>query len=170
MRLLRILMPRRRSPSSPEARRKRIAELVRTRTVHSQHDLAELLAAEGIAVNQATLSRDLRAMELRKGPGGYELPGPAAPAGDGSVALLAAVRAWLESARPAENLVVLRTPAGGAQPLAVALDRAGEADVLGTVAGDDTILAVCPTGAAARRLAKRLLVLRGERGSGGERR
>src|SRR5262245_48475249 len=87
-----------RLPSRSE-RRARIAELVRSRQVHSQSELAELLGKSGIEVNQATLSRDLRDMGLLKGRGGYELPTaiPAAEA-DASLALYVAVHGWMSSA------------------------------------------------------------------------
>lgn len=147
-----------------EARRHRIAELVHAREVHSQQELGELLARDDIVVNQATLSRDLRAMGLLKGPNGYELPGAAVgERSDASVALHASAQAWLLSATPAENLVVLRTAVGAAQPLALALDRAGMKSILGTVAGDDTILVVCKSATDARRVARQLLELRESR-------
>jgi transcriptional regulator of arginine metabolism len=150
------------SRSERDARRARIAELVREHRIASQVELQERLAAEDIDVNQATLSRDLRAMGLRKGPEGYELPAePAAEAGDESLALYTAVHAWLIGAESAGNLVVVKSPAGAASPLAIALDRAGWKDVLGTIAGDDTLLAVCKTDAGARRVARELHELRG---------
>jgi len=157
-------VPKPASPPAQSDRRARIAALVRERALHSQQELAELLAREGIEVNQATLSRDLRAMGLLKGPQGYELPNdPAAVESDASVALYNAVHAWLRSATAAENLVVLKTPVGGAQPLAVALDRTSPKEVLGTIAGDDTILVVCKGAGEARRLARTLLELREKR-------
>jgi transcriptional regulator of arginine metabolism len=150
------------SRSERDARRARIAELVRERTIASQLELQERLAAEGVDVNQATLSRDLRAMGLRKGPEGYELPAePAAAARDESLALYTAVQAWLIGAESAGNLVVVKSPAGAASPLAIALDRAGWKDVVGTIAGDDTLLAVCKTDAGARRVARELHDLKG---------
>ena len=146
---------------SRQDRRARIAALVRDRRVHSQWDLQDLLAAEGIAANQATLSRDLRDMGVLKGPEGYELPSSAAAREtDESTALYSAVHSWLSSAASAGNLVVLKTPVGGASPLAVALDRVNWEDVVGTVAGDDTILVVARSPAAARRVAARLVKLR----------
>ncbi len=159
-------MPQRISPalSEREARRARIAELVRAQRVASQLELQELLLSERIEVNQATLSRDLRAMGLRKGPEGYELPSqPAAAARDGSVALYNAARSWLLGAESAGNLVVVKSPAGAASPLAIALDRAGWKEILGTVAGDDTVIAVCRGDAAARRVARELVALKESR-------
>jgi transcriptional regulator of arginine metabolism len=147
--------------SAREQRRARIAALVRERRIHSQWDLQELLASEGIDANQATLSRDLRDMRVLKGPEGYELPSSAASrSADESTALYSAVHTWLSSAAWAANLAVLKTPAGGASPLAVALDRANWPDVLGTIAGDDTVLVVARSPAGARRLVAELVHLR----------
>jgi transcriptional regulator of arginine metabolism len=130
---------------------------VRQRRVRNQLELQDLLAERGIDVNQATLSRDLRAMGLLKGPDGYELPpDPARPVDDTAMALWIAVHSWLASATPAQNLVVLRTPPGGANPLAIALDRARWKEVLGTLAGDDTVLVVTRKGAEARKLVRLL--------------
>ena len=148
-------------PPTREERRTRIAERVRSHRVQNQAELADWLRSEGIEVNQATLSRDLRDMGVLKGPEGYELPqSTSAPSTDGTLALYAAVKNWLASVTPAENLVVVKTPVGGASPLAVALDSAGLADVLGTVAGDDTILIVTRSAPAARQLARELSSLR----------
>lgn len=160
-----MLRPPKSSPATRQShrdeRRARIAALVVSRRVHSQLELSELLAKEGIEVNQATLSRDLRDMGLLKGPSGYELPSEVGPReSDLSLALHNAVHGWLDSAASAENLVVLKTPVGGAQPLAVALDHAQRPGALGTIAGDDTILVVCKSAADARRLVRDLLELR----------
>jgi transcriptional regulator of arginine metabolism len=124
--------------------------------VRNQADLQEQLAAEGCDVNQATLSRDLRDLGVVKGPEGYELPaeGAASPAAEPT--LQQAARTWLLGATPAQNLVVLRTPAGGAQPLGLAIDRARLPGVVGTIAGDDTVLAVCASASRAKALAREL--------------
>jgi len=154
-----------RPPTSPalarEARRARILACLRAQRVRNQFELQDLLAEAGIEANQATLSRDLRAMGVLKGPGGYELPSTPSPAADDvALALHAAARSYLKSATPAGHLLVLRTPAGGANPLAIALDRARWKEVVGTLAGDDTILVVASSQAAARRLARAVLELR----------
>ncbi|MEZ5962604.1 MAG: hypothetical protein R3F56_02045 [Planctomycetota bacterium] len=155
-------------PTSPrERRRHAILALVQRRAVRNQEELRTLLAGAGIDVNQATLSRDLRDMGLVKGPGGYSLPA-AAPPGSAAdpdsgtaIALVHALREWMRTAEAAQNQVVLKTPVGGAQPLAIAIDRADLPDVLGTLGGDDTILLVAKDAAAARRVRKRLLELQG---------
>jgi transcriptional regulator of arginine metabolism len=138
-----------------------VLALVQQRSIRSQAELQELLRKQGIAVNQATLSRDLRQLGLVKGPAGYAVPAATAPPAGADLALLHAVQEWLLGAKPAQNLVVLRTPAGGAQPLAVALDRAAIPDVLGSIAGDDTVLLVTQGPRAARRIARHVSSLSG---------
>jgi len=151
-------------PAGREQRRALILDWVRARRVHNQLELQDLLAARGIDVNQATLSRDLRAMGLLKGPDGYELPPDPAPvADDAALALWSAVHGWVASATPAQNLAVLKTPPGGANPLAIALDRARWKEVLGTLAGDDTVIVVTRRGADARRVVRALQDLKERR-------
>jgi len=140
-------------PIPRDVRRRRIAELVGARAIHSQLELQDLLATEGIEVNQATLSRDVRDMGLLKGREGYEIPGDAGAAEtDRSLALDQAVHAFLSSSTCTQNLVVLRTPAGAAPTLALELDRAARKGMLGTIAGDDTVLVICKGASDARRL------------------
>jgi len=133
-----------------------VLELISAHTVHSQHELGELLARRGIEVNQATLSRDLRDLGVVKGPDGYELPHAPSAALDAGARLHQALRQFLTSATPAQNQIVLRTPPGGAQPLAIALDEARLEGVLGTLGGDDTVLVITPDPRAARRIARAL--------------
>jgi transcriptional regulator of arginine metabolism len=91
-----------------------------------------------------------------KGKDGYELPQATLSPQTAQGSLWHAVHTWLLSATAAQNLVVLRTPAGGAQALGVAIDRAELPGVVGTIAGDDTLLAVCTDGAKARALVRQL--------------
>jgi transcriptional regulator of arginine metabolism len=146
-------------PTSPtqdrDERRQRILHVLERERVRSQADLQQLLADAGHDVNQATLSRDLRDLGVVKGPDGYELPQAAVPQ-TAAQSLWHAVHTWLVSATAAQNLVVLRTPAGGAQPLGLALDKAELPGVVGTIAGDDTVLAVCSDAAKARSLVRQL--------------
>jgi transcriptional regulator of arginine metabolism len=143
--------------STRDHRRELILGWVRERRVKSQSELLDMLGTRGIEVNQATLSRDLRAMKLLKGPEGYELPPDGSPAAnDAALALWSAVHGWLTSATTAQNLVVLRTPPGGANALAIAIDRAGWREVLGTLAGDDTVIIVARKGADARKIVRSL--------------
>ena len=158
------------------ARHARIIALLEAHPVRSQTELAELLAAEGVQVTQGTLSRDLvdvGALRVR-GAGGhlvYAVPGeggdrsPQQGEFAGFEARLARLcTEVLVSAEASANLVVLRTPPGAAQYFASAIDRVGWESILGTIAGDDTILLITrsPEGGAA--LADRLLTMsRGER-------
>ena len=151
---------------SQQTRRQRILALLARQRVQNQAELQQLLEHDGVEVNQATLSRDLRQLGVVKGKDGYELPTAEglSPA-TASASLWHAVHSWLLSAAAAQNLVVLKTPAGGAQALGIALDRAaGEQSewrsVVGTIAGDETVLAVCPDARAARALLKRLQQLK----------
>ena len=161
------------SPHTKTARQSRIAAVIAANQVRSQSELARLLADEGVVATQATLSRDLEEMgaaKVRHPSGGTvyvlgdEPPGPVlralTDATQGKVSRLAAE--LLVSAEASANLVVVRTPPGGAQLLASAIDRAGMADVLGTVAGDDTVLLVARDPRGGAKVAERLRRMAGE--------
>lgn len=147
--------------TSRERRQRTILELVAAHRPRSQAELGELLAQHGFEVNQATLSRDLRQLGLRKGPAGYETPDAFGGNSDLRDPLARAVTTWLSEVRCAQQMLVLKTPPGGAQPLGVALDTHPPEGLLGTVAGDDTVMAVCADPAAAERIAALLEQLRG---------
>ena len=142
-----------------KARRHRlIAQILRREAVTSQTNLATLLRAQGERVTQATLSRDLEelgAMKVRRGDGtiAYELPGEPPPNGEHLAKML---QEFLVDVEVSGSLVVLRTPPGGAQPVARALDTARVNGVLATVGGDDTILVVCAEGVSGKTVAARL--------------
>ena len=121
-----------------------LLRLVRTRRVASQETLRDLLAERGFDVTQATLSRDLRELQVAKVPlpeGGsaYQIATGRADPKPTIERLLPALFTEVEGV---ENLVVIKTLTGGAQPVAVALDRQGWPEVLGTISGDDTILLI----------------------------
>jgi transcriptional regulator of arginine metabolism len=142
-------------------RHQEILDLIGTHYVRSQGELQELLDERGFDVNQGTLSRDLRELGVIKSPDGYELPLNGHPARDDQVgALNGAIKQWLKEAVVAQNQVLLKTPPGGAQPLAFSLDQVGLAPALGTVAGDDTILVICATNKDARRFAREVESMR----------
>jgi transcriptional regulator of arginine metabolism len=154
------------------ARQSRIVELLGRHLVRSQTDLARLLASDGLEVTQTTLSRDLDelgAVKIRHAGGDlvYAVPGeggdrtPRAGEDDGEVdARLARLAAeLLVSADATGNQVVLRTPPGAAQFLASAIDRADVPAVLGTIAGDDTILLICRGTDGGEGVARQLLDL-----------
>jgi transcriptional regulator of arginine metabolism len=151
------------APMTRAARHERIASLVREMAVHSQTELAELLGQDGIQVTQATLSRDLEELRAVKVRGAYMIPedGTRAlrPAEQATARLVRLLHELLVGADATGNLVVLRTPPGAAQFLASALDRTGLPEVVGTIAGDDTILVVArdndhPSAAGAELAAK----------------
>ena len=140
-------------PATKAARQARVAALIAAYEVRSQRELGRLLAAEGVAVTQATLSRDLEeigAVKVRRAGVGTvyavadDVAGPVlralTPPVEGRFSRL--VAELLLSVEASANLVVLRTPPGGAQLLASAIDRADMEDVIGTIAGDDTVLAI----------------------------
>ncbi len=150
-------------------RQARISELIQGRAVRSQAELLELLAAEGISVTQATLSRDLDelgAVKLRGIDGaapGYVIPADGSPVRsvEGATARLGRLLSeLLVSVDSSANLAVLRTPPGAAHFLASAVDRAALADVVGTIAGDDTIMLVAREPRTGAELAQRLEALR----------
>jgi transcriptional regulator of arginine metabolism len=145
------------------ARRRRILDLIGHQPVHSQSELARLLAEDGIVVNQATLSRDLEelgAVKVRHEQGAliYTVPSPdSAPVAESRLGRVLAE--LLVAAEHSGNMVVLRTPPGAAQFLASALDRAALPDVIGTVAGDDTILVIARAADGGAAVAHRLVAL-----------
>ena len=141
-------------------RQGRIIEILSANAVRSQTELAALLAEEGIEVTQATLSRDLEelgAVKLRAADGGvgvYLVPEDGSPVrgvSGGTDRLARLLSELLVSTDHSGNLAVLRTPPGAAQYLASAVDRASLPEIVGTIAGDDTILVIArePTSGAA---------------------
>jgi transcriptional regulator of arginine metabolism len=121
-----------------------IRELVAQSLVTSQDELRRKLRRRGFAVTQATLSRDIHELGLSKGPGGYSLSNGAGSATENSPpSLEEMLEGFGIRVRRAMNQVVVATKAGGAQPLAAALDHAGWTDIVGTLAGDDTVLIIC---------------------------
>jgi transcriptional regulator of arginine metabolism len=143
-------------------RRATILDLIRTHRVGNQETLRRLLKARGIDVTQATLSRDMADLRLAKvmGPDGgahYAMPErEQSPALD---SLLATLFVSVESSG---NLLVLKTVTGGAQAVGLAIDRAGWSEVLGTLAGDDTVLLVLRDAKQSRQVRTRLLEIAGE--------
>ncbi|WP_117211618.1 arginine repressor [Allorhizocola rhizosphaerae] len=134
------------APLSRAARHARIESLIRGHDVRSQTELGELLASGGVQVTQATLSRDLEELRAIKVGGVYIIPEdgnrPLRQVETGSAKLVRLLRELLNETDHSGNLAVLRTPPGAAQYVASAIDRAGLPDVVGTIAGDDTILVV----------------------------
>lgn len=160
-------------PATRAARHRRISELLERHSVSSQGELLELLAADGISVTQATLSRDLvelGAVKVRQGhqqrlvyalpgEGGDLTPRPAQDADEVSLRLARLIEELLVSARGLGNQVILRTPPGAAHYLASAIDRNDSPEILGTIAGDDTILVLTADPEGGPALAARLLTV-----------
>ena len=136
-------------------RQGQILKLIRAKNILTQEDLARELKAEfKIETTQVTLSRDIRELGLLKTPDGYRQLSTQSPAGP----VLATVAGeFLRDARTAQNLVVLKTSPGNANALAVALDKEEWPEVVGTLAGDDTILVVAPDTSTANKLRQKLL-------------
>ena len=128
--------------------------LVKT-SVTNQDELRRKLAGKGIHVTQATLSRDIHELKLMKGPSGYALPAGADEEDDQP-----AVQDVLENfgleVRQAQNLLIVLTTMGGAQPVAAAFDQQEWDEVVGTIAGDNTVLIICPDTRNAAALKSRI--------------
>jgi len=136
-----------------------IRELVAQSQVTSQDVLRRKLRRRGFAVTQATLSRDIHELRLSKGPVGYTLSNGAGTAIDDNnrpPSLEGMMEGFGLRVRRAMNQVVVATMAGGAQPLAAALDHAGWSDIIGTLAGDDTVLIICTDHRRARDVESRV--------------
>jgi transcriptional regulator of arginine metabolism len=131
-----------------------IRNLIASGEIWSQAELAKLLAREGVETTQATLSRDLTEIGVLKGPSGHQLPGAAPAVVTPEGALARVLKRELISIDVGGTLVVLKTPIGHGNALAIELDRASVSGVLGTIAGDDTIFVAARSELAARRIAK----------------
>jgi len=137
-------------------RQRAILDSLKRGSFSSQDDLQRVLRKRGFKVAQATLSRDIRDLNLSKTHHGYSMPSGEGAAGIALPPASRLVREFVLDVRSAQNLLVVKTIVGSAQPVAAALDEADWPDVVGTLAGDDTILIVCPDKDAAHRLADRI--------------
>lgn len=149
------------TPLTKPGRQSAIAGIVSALAVRSQAELGALLRERGIAVTQATLSRDLEELGAAKAQGRYVLtaePGPW-PAADAPGRLARLAEELLLGADRVANQIVVRTPPGGAQLLASAIDRGDLPGVVGTVAGDDTVLVICRDERSAATATSALLAL-----------
>jgi transcriptional regulator of arginine metabolism len=144
-------------------RQRRIVQILRRHAVSSQEELADLLRRNGERVTQATLSRDLEelgAIKVRENGGVvYRLPEEPPPGEDWLRRMLHEFALEVESSA---NMIVVRTPPGGANAVARALDSAALKDVIGTVAGDDTIIVVCREGVRGQTVARKLRAMAGQ--------
>jgi len=142
-----------------------IAQMLSGRRFSSQEELADALARGGIEVTQATLSRDLRSLGVAKRSGAdgtswYELPTPAVEAFDRNRQLLD-LKVFVNETRVAQNLAVVKTPPGHASAVARAIDLTGFDALMGTVAGDDTVLCILEDNVSAKRFRRHLDALSG---------
>src|ERR1700735_766849 len=139
-------------------RQGQILKLLSGRPVASQDDLRRHLGHLGVRVTQATLSRDLRELHLVKTVEGYRplSAGAAEESVSPLPALTRALKDFLLDIRPAQNMLVLKTPPSGAQPLAAAVDGERWKEVAGTLAGDDTVLVITTSRSACKTIQKRI--------------
>jgi transcriptional regulator of arginine metabolism len=140
-------------------RRTQILDLLRTEEVATQEDLRRKLARRRLHVTQATVSRDIEDLGLVKTRTGYRLPEAAEPVAPPQPTLPVVLKEFLTDARQAANLVVLKTRPGNAHSVAVALDAEPWPEIVGTIAGDDTILVATPSSRQAAQVRKKVLAL-----------
>ncbi len=133
-------------------RQREILSLIESQAFRTHGRLAEALAARGIAASQGTLSRDLRQLGVVKTAAGYAAPAEAQGEDAARAVLQQLVGQFLVRIETAQNLVILRTEPGGANALAQGLDGANLPEIIGTLAGDDTIFVATADNAAARRV------------------
>ena len=141
--------------NSATARRAKVISLVESGVIHSQADLVNELKKEGYKVTQATASRDLEEVGAVRGSHGYQL----ANSSDDALSRVLTTEKLIISVEASGNLAVVRTPPGGAQLLASNLDHAGLKSIIGTIAGDDTVMVVSRKSNGGAELAKELLSL-----------
>ena len=140
---------------SKSYRHGQILKLIRSDRISTQEELAQALKKLGIQTTQVTLSRDIRELRLVKTVEGYA----ETSAEDASPQVATLAAEFLLDVRAAQNLVVLKTAPGHANSVAVALDNEEWPEIVGTIAGDDTILVIAPDASTATRIRKKFLSL-----------
>jgi transcriptional regulator of arginine metabolism len=143
-------------PVQKRYRQGQILKVLAGKAVASQDELRRQLGHLGMRVTQATLSRDLRELRLVKTTEGYRPLATAAAEETAQNTLGRALKEFLLDIRPAQNMLVLKTPPGGAQPLAAAVDAERWKEIAGTLAGDDTVLLITPSRGARAAIQKRV--------------
>ncbi|MFC5678620.1 arginine repressor [Aeromicrobium endophyticum] len=162
------------TPDTKTARQQLIVDLLTRHAVRSQGDLVELLEQQGVNATPSTVSRDLVELDAVRvrhegsglvyavpSEGGDRTPRPASSSSAAQSRLARLVREVLVTAEASANLVILRTPPGAAQYLASAIDHSSPDDVIGTIAGDDTVLMICRDPAGGAAVARRFTDLAG---------
>ena len=137
-------------------RQRAVLDILRRGPVSSQEDLQRALRKQGFRVGQATLSRDIHALDLVKTSQGYSLSNNDVAAAVALPPVSRLLREFVLEVRTAQNLLVIKTIIGSAQPVAAAIDEADWQEAIGTVAGDDTVLIVCPDNGDALKRAARI--------------
>jgi len=140
-------------------RRTQIVDLLRNEKVETQNDLRRKLKRRGIHVTQATVSRDIEELGLVKTRTGYRLPDAVGPIASIQPTLAIVLKEFLSETRLAANLVILKTRPGNAHSVAAALDANPWDEVIGTIAGDDTIFVATPSSHQAELIRKKILAL-----------
>ncbi|WP_263365461.1 arginine repressor [Edaphobacter bradus] len=133
-----------------------IRELLVKTAIASQDELRRKLAGRGFHVTQATLSRDIHELRLSKGPNGYSLPSEEGDSDDAMPEIRDVLKNFGLEVRQSMNLLVVITTTGGAQPIAAGIDYEDWPEVVGTIAGDDTVLVICPDPDKANLLKERI--------------
>jgi transcriptional regulator of arginine metabolism len=141
---------------SKVSRQNTILELVEHESIVNQEQLRRLLSRQGFDVTQATLSRDINELALVKTPSGYSVSHGDQQAEPGYHSAGRLVREFVVEVREAQNLLVVKTVAGSAQPVAAAIDSEGWTEIVGTVGGDDTILVISQSRKNAHRISLRI--------------
>lgn len=145
--------------TSKTFRHGQILRLISDASISNQEELRRRLAAQKLRVTQATLSRDLQELRLVKTQEGYRTAVGLPEESSGLPSLARALGEFLLDIRPAVNLLVLKTPPSGAQPLAAAVDAAKFPETAGTIAGDDTVLIITPDKKSRESLQKKIELL-----------
>ncbi|HXA07859.1 MAG TPA: hypothetical protein VNY30_23595 [Bryobacteraceae bacterium] len=140
---------------SKSFRQGQILKLIRAKSIATQEELAQELKKVGVPATQVTLSRDIRDLGLAKTPDGYRQ----ITASEGGPHLPSLAGEFLQDVRLAQNLVVLKTSPGHANSVAVALDDEEWPEVVGTLAGDDTIVVIAPDNATAETVRRKFLAM-----------
>ncbi|MGA2334108.1 MAG: ArgR family transcriptional regulator [Terriglobales bacterium] len=141
---------------SKTARHKAILDLLDEGSVESQDSLQHRLERKGFDVGQATLSRDIHELKLVKGPEGYRRIDASSGAEGVLPSVMHLARQFVVEIRQAQNLLVVKTTVGSAQPVAAALDASRWPGIVGTIAGDDTVLVIATDKRQAQALARRI--------------
>jgi transcriptional regulator of arginine metabolism len=150
--------------ASKRERQDVIVELMSTRDIGSQEDLRQLLLARGLEVTQSTLSRDMRDLRIARVPtptGVRYTSGERSGGEEGRAVLSSLLPQLFQKLDATRELIVLKTHTAGAQPIAEAIDAENNPDILGTIAGENTVLLICRSEGARERAVKRLLALAG---------